>query len=593
MTLYLCTAGTSIATGPGATGPNVAARIAAKIAAARSRHPDDLRAFLIDVCAETNGLARCDCGRNDEATLLASDTDDGIACAEAVAGLIREHLGARASVKRVRGLVVDAERTFRRQGVANLLTYARARAREHGGEVVFNATGGFKGVVPYLTLLGMFEGIEVHYVFDGSDELIRLPPLPVLFDHQRIAFAEPALAMLGAKGMMSEAEFAALPPGKGFHRDPAIAPFVEIADGLCALTAAGEIAVAEIARERAGATKRGRMFVRHAVRNSALWNNDLVQKRLPDLVDPSRRAIPLNSATMAGSTDLSICKPHGPSAPRIYYKLFGDDVYIVDVVTHDEHEFVIQPKQRTIWWDDYKDDCYDEIDVALPAADALGEALDQFIADVGQRADAAEERARAAEDQARDLRKKLEIRGARDADAALPYGAGAWAAKAFAGRRRKDAAETPYVNHLIEVVGILADAGVTNPRTLAAAWLHDAIEDVGATAGELTELFGADVAGLVKEVSDDKSLPKDERKRLQIVHAPLKSDGARLIALADKIANLRDIAVAPPADWDLARRIGYFGWAREVVEAMGQPRGGAEIRLRQAFAEALARRPTA
>ncbi len=90
-------------------------------------HPDDLRAFLINVSAETNGPARCDCGASAEAHLLASVTGDGVQCAEAVASLIRERLGAHALVKRVPGLVVDAERSFRRQGTSNLLNYARAR----------------------------------------------------------------------------------------------------------------------------------------------------------------------------------------------------------------------------------------------------------------------------------------------------------------------------------------------------------------------------------------------------------------------------------------------------------------------------------
>jgi putative CRISPR-associated protein (TIGR02619 family) len=589
MTLYLCTAGTSISTGRGAVGETLAARIAAKIDATRARHPGDLRAFLIEVSAETNGLARCDCGAKDEVQLLASDTDEGLQCAETVAALIRDSLGARAAAKRIPGLVVDAERTFRRQGVGALINHARAEARAYGGDVVFNATGGFKGVVPYLTLLGMFEGVEVHYVFDGSDELIRLPPLPVRFDHERIAFAAPALAALGAKGVMHESEFAALPPGKGFHRDPVVAQFVETVDGLCSLSTAGVIALAEISRSQT--SRRGRLFVRHATRNGALFRNDLVQRKLLDLVDPIRRAIPLNSAIMAASTDLIICKPLGPSAPRIYYKLDGDDVYIVDVVSHDEHEFVIQPGERKIWWRDYTDHRYDEVDLAAPADDALGGALEEFLDEAARDRDAADARAKAAEERERATRKALERREARDARAALPYAAAAWAAAAFAGRTRKDAGGTPYVNHLVEVVAALADAGVADPVILAAGWLHDAIEDVGATAADLGERFGRDVAALVVELSDDKTLPKDERKQLQIANAAKKSDATRLIALADKIVNLRDLDRSPPDDWDPARRAGYFDWAERVVEAMGEPRSGVEARLRGAFAKALARRP--
>jgi hypothetical protein len=95
MTLYLCTAGTSVMTGSGAVGATLDERIRAKIAQARARDPNDPRAFLVEVRAEANGLARGDCGPGDEAHLLASDTDEGVASAEAVADLIRETLGPK------------------------------------------------------------------------------------------------------------------------------------------------------------------------------------------------------------------------------------------------------------------------------------------------------------------------------------------------------------------------------------------------------------------------------------------------------------------------------------------------------------------
>ena len=590
MTLYLCTAGTSIATGPGADGPSLAARISAKIATAQARHRDDPRAFLIAVSAETNGLARCDCGPGDEVQLLATDTNDGLQCAEAVAELVRTYLGAKASAKRIDGLVVDKESRFRRQGVGNLLNFARARAHEHGGDVVFNVTGGYKGVVPYLTLLGMFEGCEVHYVFENV-ELIRLPALPVRLDLSRVAAAAPALAALGAKGIMKEAEFDALPPGGGVLRKPDVAPFLEIADGIVALSAAGQLALAEIARERARAAGRGRLFVRRGLVDSPLWSNHRVQRKLPDLVDERLRQIPDNRHTMKQSTDLFIAKTRGYSAPRIYYKLRDEDVYLVDLVTHDEHENVIQPGNRKLYWADYADARFDELPLDEPAPDFLGEALAAFIDEVDESGRAAEARAAEAEKREREARKALERREARDEAAALPYRAAAWAARAFCGRTRKDAAATPYVNHLLEVVSILAEAGVTDPVVLAAGWLHDAVEDVGANEADLARDFGAEATRIVSEVSDDKRLAKDERKRRQIANAGKKSPGARLVGLADKIANLRDLDRSPPADWDLDRRIGYFDWAKAVVEAMGEPKSGAETRLIEAFGAALAGRP--
>ena len=118
-------------------------------------------------------------------------------------------------------------------------------------------------------------------------------------------------------------------------------------------------------------------------------------------------------------------------------------------------------------------------------------------------------------------------------------------------QKRKGAAAEPYLNHLIEVAELVSTA-LTEPDTnlIAAALLHDTIEDTRTTKEELVQEFGADIASLVAEVTDDKSLPKAERKRLQIEHAPHLSARAQTIKIADKISNLRGILFTPPEDWD-------------------------------------------
>jgi guanosine-3',5'-bis(diphosphate) 3'-pyrophosphohydrolase len=131
-------------------------------------------------------------------------------------------------------------------------------------------------------------------------------------------------------------------------------------------------------------------------------------------------------------------------------------------------------------------------------------------------------------------------------------------------QRRKGAAAEPYVNHLIEVADLVAAAGA-DEDVVCAALLHDAIEDQDITAAQIADLFGADVAALVCEVTDDKKLPKAERKALQIAHAPHLSPGAKLIKLADKISNVRSVASSPPAGWPLERRLDYIEWCCKVV----------------------------
>jgi len=141
-----------------------------------------------------------------------------------------------------------------------------------------------------------------------------------------------------------------------------------------------------------------------------------------------------------------------------------------------------------------------------------------------------------------------------------------FAARKHAGHRRKGLAAEPYINHLAEVALLLAVATDGKDTELVmAGLLHDCIEDQGVRFEELAELFGADVADLVGEVTDDKSLAKAERKRLQIEHAPHKSERARMLKIADKISNLHSMSSSPPKDWDVKRRREYFEWAKAVV----------------------------
>ncbi len=133
-------------------------------------------------------------------------------------------------------------------------------------------------------------------------------------------------------------------------------------------------------------------------------------------------------------------------------------------------------------------------------------------------------------------------------------------------QKRKGADEQPYINHVLEVANLLANVGrVEDLDVLIAAVLHDTIEDTATTAAEITELFGREVSAMVLEVTDDKSLPKAQRKTLQIKHAPHLSTGAKLIKLADKISNIRDVSENPPDGWSKERRLEYVNWGEKVI----------------------------
>ena len=173
-------------------------------------------------------------------------------------------------------------------------------------------------------------------------------------------------------------------------------------------------------------------------------------------------------------------------------------------------------------------------------------------------------------------------------DLALLFRALAFAAHKHRDQRRKDAEASPYINHPIALAEVLTgEGGVTDIGVLAAALLHDTIEDTATTLEELNQHFGERIAGVVAEVTDDKALPKIERKRLQIEHAAGISPGAKLVKLADKICNLRDVAERPPAKWDLQRRREYFDWAKQVIDGLR----GAHAGLDAAFDAAYTHKP--
>ncbi|KAI5626297.1 guanosine-3',5'-bis(diphosphate) 3'-pyrophosphohydrolase MESH1 [Silurus asotus] len=153
-------------------------------------------------------------------------------------------------------------------------------------------------------------------------------------------------------------------------------------------------------------------------------------------------------------------------------------------------------------------------------------------------------------------------------------------------QRRKDPDATPYINHPIGVARILShEAGITDIEVLQAALLHDTVEDTDTTLEELEAVFGGKVARIVQEVTDDKTLPKQERKMMQVVHAPHCSHQAKLVKLADKLYNLRDLNRCTPAGWTFERVQEYFMWAAQVVKGLRGTNAALEEKLQQLFRE--------
>jgi len=160
-----------------------------------------------------------------------------------------------------------------------------------------------------------------------------------------------------------------------------------------------------------------------------------------------------------------------------------------------------------------------------------------------------------------------------------------FAAEKHRTQRRKDEDESAYITHPIAAASVLwHEAGIRDPITIVGAILHDTVEDTDTSIDEITAKFGETVAQIVGEVTDDKLLPKVERKRLQVEHAPHASARAQQVKLADKICNLRDIADRPPAGWSTERRREYYDWAKRVIDGIRADHPELAVLFDRAFA---------
>lgn len=173
-------------------------------------------------------------------------------------------------------------------------------------------------------------------------------------------------------------------------------------------------------------------------------------------------------------------------------------------------------------------------------------------------------------------------------DLSITLAALEFAAKKHRDQRRKDTSASPYINHPISLANVLCSEGKINDhKVICAALLHDTIEDTETTEEELKSIFGKAIAKIVVEVTDDKSLPKAQRKLAQIEHAKHASKRAKLVKLADKISNLRDILSSPPVNWPLERKREYFDWSKAVIDQVR----GTNKKLEKIFDELYAAKP--
>jgi putative CRISPR-associated protein (TIGR02619 family) len=336
----LCTTGTSVAQGR-PEGAAIEKHINERVRSMSQQYGAKSEEFQRRICAEINSLRALRARNSDRVVLVHTDTDDGRACAEAIVRLVEDNFGSKTTMRRVEGLQATDARRFRVEGVKNLLSLLDHLVAEAGTtEVVLNPTGGFKSVVPFVTLFGLFRGLKVVYLFEHSEELIALPSVPLTYDVERMESVLQALHELLDKGSMPEADFWSLARGVSFDDRSLYECFVEELEGKLIPSAFAQLLASEAARA-------AEVGLSPAAQKDYERSEGFVREQfefmLERIADPLYRR--MHQHAFSG-TDLDVLKP-GNTSERAAYFLAGAKVRVCRLLRHDEYERVLPGTQRS------------------------------------------------------------------------------------------------------------------------------------------------------------------------------------------------------------------------------------------------------
>jgi len=329
----VCTTGTSIARKVvpyGGVGDR--ARFVADIRSRCTGAKIENRAtFRKEASAEINSLDRLRVTAADHVVLLSSETDDGEICAAEIARILDGEFGIAAESMQVQGLQVKDAVRFRREGVQSLfacLDKIRMNAEE-SDEILLNITGGFKSVVPYVTLYGMLRRQRVVYLFEGSDQLIFLPPAPLSFDWDRLSRAAGALRAL-RDGLMTEDAFYALVPDLRFDEREQYGCLLESADDLVAPSAFGDIVFAALDEAESAHVYLSREAREAFAASSGVAREQyaFILTRLPNPLLRQQHDHPIHGS------DLRFWKP-GRTKERASYYIQGQSIRVCELTAHE------------------------------------------------------------------------------------------------------------------------------------------------------------------------------------------------------------------------------------------------------------------
>lgn len=360
MKTHLCTTGTSIARGidPALFGENPENyRRAIQQRVAKEQESGD---FLQKISAETNGLSRCGIGKADEVILIHTETGDGEICAEAVRDLVTDAWGCDCRLVRVEGLQVRDPRKFRKEGVQNLFrSLDRLRNERWGRELLLNVTGGFKAVVPFMTLYGLIHRLDVVYLYETSSELITLPPVPVSFDFERLGAFRDAMRRLQAEQVMPLTDFEKLIPADVRQEAEWMQALVDVEEDMVSPSGLAPLFFKELDEHAAQVLISPQAEASLAASSGGLRKQYLGM--LERVVDPLWRDSKIHPVH---GTDLSVFKPGNTSARMIAF-LKGRRVYVCELALHDRYEELLAGKRVS----DYPENCFQTYQAPADASD--------------------------------------------------------------------------------------------------------------------------------------------------------------------------------------------------------------------------------
>ncbi len=345
MRTLISTSGTSIAAGhPYSGDPQQYQRqIRGRLGELEAAHSDPAD-FLQRACAETNSLHSLNVRTDDRILLLTTETPDGLICAEEVARLLHNKCRVQCQIAKIEGLQVGDATRFRRVGIQKLfdaLDHHCGDLTDGGLQTVLNVTGGFKSVVPYVTLYGLLHQLPVVYLFERSKSLLRLPPVPINFDYERLSQAMDALDLLQREGVIPKEGFFQAIPGLEYHRRDWYECLLEEDHGNVTISAFGALLLKLRDREQA------QVFIGPAARHHYNAASGIAKEQftfmLERVADPLWRKGKIHP--FAG-TDLTVFKP-GNTSERLACIIRGDRVYVCELLRHDEYERTLPTRRAS------------------------------------------------------------------------------------------------------------------------------------------------------------------------------------------------------------------------------------------------------